>query len=774
MNRIYTVIRSLQRHVETQHLASLQRQQFCIVNTLLTRVRRKVLRLYIMLLLVPAGCWAQQIQGRVTDQKGQPLPGANVFLRGTYDGANTDSTGAFRFATSRKDTATLLVSFIGYEPFAQKITIGNTAPPTIRLTETANELNTVVISAGVFEASDEKRMTMLKPMDIVTTAGGGADITAVMNLLPGVQRVGEQPGLFVRGGAGTEAKVIIDGMIVQNPFFSSLPDVQTRGRFQPFMFKGTAFSTGGYSAQYGQALSSVLLLNTIDKGQNNGLSIGINLVSANVSYDQATERSSVSATGYYSNLKPLFALVPQNVSWSHVPGNAGSSLTYRLKTGKTGLLKVYGMYSDSWLGLATRNPIAADGDSPFVNLRQYNRNVFSTSSYTDSWNEGKWLLNAGLSYSYDTDATTYDTQDFGRSSQRMQARTVITRLLPRNNSVLFGAEAHRLTLSNAFNGTTYTLHDTYGAVFAETQTYLGRKLAIQSGVRGEYSSLLGRFNVAPRLSVAYKTGPYSQVSAAYGQFYQTPDYQYLYRNPNLNFERADHLILNYQVIKNKRTFRIEAFHKNYAQLVSEFVRNPDGTPANFDANPYRFPIGQTNNIGTGYAQGFDVFWRDQTTVKGLDYWITYSYVDTKRLFQNYIATATPTFISNHNVSVIMKRYIEKITTNFGLTYTFTSGRPYYNPNRTRPGLADSQFLTDRTPAVHNVSFSASHVTRIKKNLLILYATADNLLNTRNVFAYRYTPDGKERYAVGPTSYRSFFVGGIIMLSKKAKVNVNEL
>lgn len=740
-----------------------------VSRLLLTLVSRNMLRLY---LLIPGMCRAQQtiLTGRVTDQKGESLPGANVFLRGTYDGVNTDSTGAFRFATTRKDTATLLVSFVGYEPWTRKITIGQNTPLLIRLTELANELNTVVISAGIFEASDEKRMTMLKPIDIVTTAGAGADITAVMNLLPGAQRVGEQQGLFVRGGSGAETNVVIDGLIVQNPYFSALPDVQTRGRFQPFMFKGTAFSTGGYSAQYGQALSSVLLLNTVDKGNDNGLSIGLNLVSANLSYDHATERSSISATGYYGNLKPLFALVPQNQTWSRPPAYAGSSLTYRLKTGKTGLLKVYGMYSDSWLGLNTRNPAAvAVTDAPFVNLSQQNRNLFSTGNYTDSWADGNWLLNAGLSYSYDTNATTYDTQDFGNGSQRLQARAVLTRLLPKGNSVLFGAEAHRLILDNSVGGTTYSLYDTYGAIFAETQTYLGRKLAIQAGVRGEYSSVIARGNVAPRLSMAYKTGAYSQVSAAYGQFYQTPDSRYLYRNPNLNFERADHLILNYQRIKDKRTFRVEAFHKNYAQLVREFVRNPDGTPASFDANPYRFPIGQTTNTGSGYAQGIDLFWRDQETVKGLDYWLTYSYVDTKRLFQNYIATATPTFISNHNVSVITKRYVEKISTNFGLTYTFTSGRPYYNPNR-----LDSEFLTDRTPAVNNLSFSASHIRRIKKNLLILYATADNLLNTRNVFAYRYAPDGKERYAIGPTSYRSFFVGGIIMLSQKASVNVNEL
>ncbi|GAB3889861.1 TonB-dependent receptor [Spirosoma agri] len=726
-----------------------------------------------MLLLCTRIAPAQTIlTGRVTDQKGHALPGANVFLRGTYDGANTDSTGNFRFPTTRKDTATLLVSYIGYEPFSKKIRLGITAPLTIRLTEAANELNTVVITAGSFEASDERRMTMLKPMDIVTTAGANADITAAMNLLPGTQRVGEQTGLFVRGGSGEEAKVVIDGMIVQNPYFSSMPDVQSRGRFQPFMFKGTSFSTGGYSAQYGQALSSVLLLNTTDKTQNEGVSVSLNLANAGVSYDHATEKSSISATGYYGNLKPLFALVRQNIDWTHVPEFAGSSLTYRLKPTKNGLLKLYGMYSDSKLGMNFLDPSNDAGKTAF---QQRNRNFFTTSTYTDSWADGRWLLHSGLSYSYDTDATTFDTQDFGRSSERAQGRLVLTRLFGAN-SLLVGAEAHAITIRNTVSGTNYALHDNYSALFLESQTYLGRNLAVQSGIRGEYSSVINRFNVAPRVSLAYKTGTFSQVSLAYGQFYQTPDYRYLFRNRSLDFERADHLILNYQLIKNKRTFRIETFYKNYAQLVREFTGQP-GMPVQYDANPYRFPVGATNNGGNGYAKGFDVFWRDQKTVKGLDYWVTYSYVDTKRLFQQFPIEATPTFISNHNVSLILKRYFEKISTNISLTHTISSGRPYYNPNRT--GELSETFLTDRTPVVNNLSLSASHVMSIRKNFVILYASVDNILNTHNVYTYRYTPsrDGnpeQTRYAVGPQSYRSFFIGGMIMLSKKAKVNINEL
>ena len=720
----------------------------------------KLLYLLPTLLLTTLGASAQQmLTGRVMDQKGHALPGANVFLQGTYDGTNTDSTGAFRFATTlQKDTATLLVSYIGYEPFHKKITLSQSAPFAIRLLETANELNTVVITAGSFEASDEKRMTMLKPMDIVTTAGANADITAAMNLLPGTQRVGEQTGLFVRGGSGEEAKVVIDGMIVQNPYFSSMPDVQSRGRFQPFMFKGTSFSTGGYSAQYGQALSSVLLLNTTDKGSNNGISLSVNLANTGASYDHATEKSSISATAYYGNLKPLFALVRQNTDWTHVPEFAGSSLTYRLKTTKTGMLKFYGMYSDSRLGLNFIDPSSDNGKTAF---QQRNRNFFTTSTYTDSWADGRWLLNSGLSYSYDTDATTFSNLDFGRSSERLQGRAVLTRLFSGGNSFLFGTEINRVTLRNTVVGTHYILHDNYSAAFIESQVYLGRNLAVQLGLRGEYSSVISQFNLAPRISMAYKTGIYSQVSLAYGQFYQTPDYRYLYQNTHLDYERADHLILNYQIIKNKRTFRIETYYKNYAQLIREFTGQP------YDSNPYRFPIGQTNNTGKGYAQGFDIFWRDQKTVKGLDYWITYSYVDSKRLFQQFAVEATPTFISNHNVSLIMKRYFEKISTNIGLTYTVSSGRPYYNPN-------NEVFLADRTPIVNNLSFTASHITNIKKNMVVLYATVDNLFNTHNVFTYRYTPDGQTRYAVGPSSYRSFFVGGIIMLSKKAKVNVDEL
>ena len=699
------------------------------------------------------------ISGKVMDKKGKPLPGANVFLKGTYDGTTSDSEGIFNFKTIEKDTAILSATYVGFEISEKNIGLnGKEVLHNFRLEESANELNTVVITAGAFEASDEKRMAMLKPLDIVTTAGAAADITGAIQFLPGAQRVGEQEGLFVRGGSGQETKVVIDGMIVQNPFFSSLPDVQQRGRFSPFMFKGASFSTGGYSAQYGQALSSVLLLNTTDKASNNGLGISLNLANAGLNYDYASKNQSISAVAYYGNLKPLFALVKQNVDWLHEPEFKGTSLTYRLKPTKHGVLKVYGMYSDSRLSMNSKNPST---DSGRMKLDLKNRNAFMTSTYSDQWADGKWLLNSGFSYSRNKDNMTFDAINFDRFDARTQARLVLTRLLAGNNSVLFGGETHAINLQNGVDGRLYRLKDHYTAIFAESEIYVTRQLAGRVGVRGEYSTLLNRFNVAPRLSFAYKTGKFSQVSLAAGQFYQNPDYRYSYMNKNLNFERADHLILNFQIIKNQRTFRFETFYKNYAQLVREF------TGEVFDADPYRFPWGPTNNQGDGYAKGFDFFWRDQKTIKNFDYWVTYSYVDSKRLFQQFQESATPTFISNHNISLITKKWFEKIQTSFNMTYAFTSGRPYYNPN-------NKVFLSDRTPAVHNVSIQSSKLASIKGNLVIFYASIDNILNTKNVFTYRYTTDGKTRYSVGPQSYRSFFIGTQIMLSKKAKVDKNDL
>jgi hypothetical protein len=222
----------------------------------------KPVALFTALILLTGWLNAQTlVSGTVKDTKGHPVRGASITIKDSYDGATSDSTGTFRFKTTEKGQFTITVTNIGYSSFEQSITLGGDPiilNPVIK--EQLSELKAVTITAGSFTAGDAKRGAVLSSLDVATTAGSNADITAALKTLPGAQQIGEQEGLFVRGGAGYEAKQYIDGALVNNPYYTSVPDIATRGRFSPFLFKGTVFSTGGYSALYGQALSSVVLL----------------------------------------------------------------------------------------------------------------------------------------------------------------------------------------------------------------------------------------------------------------------------------------------------------------------------------------------------------------------------------------------------------------------------------------------------------------------------------------------------------------------------------
>jgi len=705
------------------------------------------------LLLVSSHSFAQTvISGKVTDVKKVALPGASVYLKGTYNGTTTNAAGEFKLTIADKDTATLVVSYIGYDTFEQKIQVGQPVSVTVVLTESKSAtLNEVVITAGVFEASDEKRATILKPLDIVTTAGAGADIFRAIQMLPGAVQVGEQEGLFVRGGSGSETKAIIDGMIVQNPFFSSVPNVAQRGRFSPFQFKGTAFSTGGYSAQYGQALASILLLNSNDLPEKSQANAGINFASVYGGYTHRWKKTSLDVNGNYFNVGPILLNInQQNIDWGTAPQGYSIATNFRQQTSASGLLKVYASFSTNRLALASADATSESGQTTF-GLK--NQHFYSNVSYTESFGKNKIYL--GFSQSNNHDALQLDMVNASRSDNRTQGRVVFSRDFTNDVAVHVGSELHAYAYENLFGRFNNSFSDVYWANFAEADVYITRKLVSRLGVRNEYSRIINQWNVAPRLSLAYKTGEYSQVSVAYGHFYQSPNEKYLYTNQQLNFEKAEHLILNYQRIKNKRTFRIETYRKDYAQLVREFVNEP------FDANANRFPYGVTDNSGYGYAQGLDLFFRDQKSLKDAEYWISYSYLDTKRLSANYLAEVMPAFASTHNLNLLVKRYFTKLNLQANATYTYSSGRPYYNPNS--PG-----FLTDRTPAYHNVSVSLDYLTSIRGNFTVIYAEVGNVLGTQNVFGYRYSPDGQRRVATNPPAYRSIFLGINVSIDKRKK------
>ncbi len=687
-----------------------------------------------------------KLSGNITDKNNQPLPGTNVYLKNTYDGVSSDIDGSFSFITEETGAGILLVSFVGFKTYSQEVVLdGKDKTFQIILEEELKELGAVVISAGTFEASDENKAVILRPFDIVTTAGAMADIYFALQTLPGTTPIGEAEGLFVRGGSASETRTIIDEMAVQNPFYSSVPEIPSRGRFSPFLFKGTVFSTGGYSAQYGQALSSVLVLKTQDLAPKTQSSLGIMAFGVGGSHVQRWENSSMAFEGGYYNLGPYFKIQKQRTEWVKAPIGIEGSLNFRQKTSETGIFKAFTSYSFGDLSLNTPDL----DDLPkknFYNLEDGNFFI-NTNIREILWDD--WAVFAGYSFSIDKADYVIDINKVKRKDTFHAGKLSIQKNIFSNSFLTFGSEAQNLEHSTGFNQFTSSLNETYLAGFIETDFYITNDFAARLGVRSEYSRILDKTNIVPRVSLAYRLGVFDQINFAYGQFYQTPGQDFLLQTNKLGFERADHYVLNYQYIGTARTFRIEFYYKDYNDLAKGSV---------FTHPYFNLPQVPFSNEGKGFAKGIDIFWRDKETIKYTDYWVSYSYLDTKREFRNYPALAVPTFTSPHTVSVVAKHWIPSIMSMVGLTYTFAKGRTYFNPN-------NPVFLGDRAKDYHNLSMNVSYLTNIFNNFTVVFFSIDNLIGYNNIFGYNYSSDGTMRVPVLSPALRTAFIGMFISLGE---------
>lgn len=691
-----------------------------------------------------------EISGKIQDRKGDPLTGVNVYLDGTYAGATTDVEGLFSFKTDKKGENQLIASFVGFKTHNQTLNLSSEPVYlSIVLKESTSSLDAVVITAGTFEASDEKKAVIFKPLDIVTTAGGLADIPSAINTLPGTQTVGEEGKLFVRGGDSYETQTYMDGMIVDSPYESTMPDVPSRGRFSPWLFKGTIFSSGGYSAEYGQALSSALILKTNDLPAESITSLSFMSVGAGASHTKKWKNTSISLSADYFNLAPYFALVPQNFDWREAPSGLGSTLIFRQKVNKNGMIKAYGQLGNS---TSKMNYPGIQDVSDKIELDLLNNNAYFNATYNDHHGK-KFISEGGISYSYDKDIINLTNETVTESINNKQYRYNLSYLA--NESIVikvggdlwarnFGIKYENDLADNYFSK---EIRDNIISGFTEGEIKFTRNFAVRAGVRAEYSDYLNTKTLAPRFSLAHKIGAFSQVSFAYGQFYQSPRREYLVYTNELNNEQASHYILNFQMNKNNRIFRIETYYKDYKNLVK------------FDSlnSPYTSAY---SNEGKGYAKGVDLFWRDNS-FSNIDYWISYSYVDSKREYRDYPKMATPYFVSNHNLSVVYKHFLPKISSQIGMTYKYASGRPYYNPG-------NPKFMSDRTKAYNDLSFNFSYLTSIWDNFTIVHFSIGNVFGWEQSFGYRYSlnPDSAgnyESYEIEPGAKRFLFLGVFISI-----------
>ena len=750
------------------------------------------------------------ITGIVLDEENNPIIYANVYLENTFDGTSTNKDGRFSFVTDELNLQNLIISYVGYETFKKEVVIDIAESFTldsfqIVLNEVITKADEVVITAGSFGASDDEKVIVLDPVDIVSVASSRGEISGALEALPGTQPQADKEGIFVRGGDASEAKQIIDGMLVQNPYFSDVPDIPQRGRFEPFDFQGIAFSQGGYSAQYGQALSSIVDLQTWSRfGDFNAHVFGITPIGFRYGRAYGNDSTYCNLDFNYGNQKLLqdfnndgilSDFIKNRTSFSKPPTGTGIRASYNKKF-TNGVYKFLGRYTDYSLGTSGSDvgtDFNLDNDVLYW-LTTYKGSIGRKTDIqlglSNSENKSDATIGvdlpeaAALVYGSDVELIAYSNDDL------LQFRTVLSSKVFSKSRLKFGV--HFFDQSSSFYNYIFKeeesqeLNTTYQSIdfilsnhvlfeefletgFTELDLRLFKKFALNAGIRYEKSKLINKTSVSPRLSMAYKISKNSQSSYAYGKYYQTPElgFDQWYRRNNidfstldiesLKFENSEHHILNYEWSNKNKVLRLEVFEKTYKDLITLHVLQCD---INVCPNTL-------SNNGKGYSKGFEMFWRyDQKDNEGVgqDIFMTYSYLDSKRSFKEYLNEIRPSFASEHKVTFSYNNtfYLNETENKFSasLALTGTSGFPYYNPETQTQFTSDPYFSLD---------IGGSYLPDMKgKGFLVLFFNISNPLGYRNSFGYdykdydySYLDEPKEKL---PASLRSVFVGCFMFFS----------
>ncbi|HQE34394.1 MAG TPA: TonB-dependent receptor [Flavobacterium alvei] len=686
------------------------------------------------------------ISGKIVDEKNKPVPNANIYIDGTYDGATSDDKGDFSFITTAVGNQNLVISALSFETQSLPIVVENFKNQTLQLKPSSTQLNEVLITAGTMESGGKSRVSVLKPLDILTTAGNPGDIVSAFKTLPGTQVVGESGKLFVRGGEANETQTFIDGIRVAQPYIQTANNVPTRSTFSAMLFKGTTFSTGGYSAEYGEALSSVLLMNTIDEPDLEKTDFGVMSVGASLGNTQKWKNNSLSVNTSYINLQPYQTLLPDNIEWIKPYESFGGETVFRQKLDR-GLLKFYASYTAANFDLKQDDVNYPDK----LRTQNKNNNLYSNLSYKGGFGDN-WNIFAGISFAKSRNSGIFDVYNYDASENASHLKLKLIKPISDKIKTSFGADYFYTNFSELVTNFKSGYNSNILAAYSETDFFIASNLVAKVGFRFSKNYLLNENSIAPRLALAYKVAKNQQFSMAYGTFEQAPKNDYLKYSTNLQAEKAQHYILNYEFNKDKQVFKAEIYYKSYDNLVKYDTKSPVYS-SNF------------NNNGTGYAKGLELYWRDNKNIKNLEYWISYSYIDTERNYANFPNQATPSFVADHTASLVTKYWIQDWRSQIGATYTFSSGRPYNNPNET-------VFMDGKTKTYNNLSVNWAYLISPQK---ILFFSVTNVAGIKNVYGYNYanTPNSAgiyESQAIVPTADRFFFVGFFWTISKDKKTN----
>lgn len=660
------------------------------------------------------------VNGTVSDAQG-PLTGVNVFVVGTLDGGITDSLGRFSFVTGRTGELTLRAVLLGYEEVTLTASGAGLRNLEIRLREQAASLDEVVVTASTYSIGKSDRIKTLDALDVVMSGNSCGDLVAALQVLPGTQKVGEDGKLYVRGGESEECQTYVNGMHVLVPYSTNVEGQAQRGRFSPFLFKGMSFSLGGYNGEYGQALSSVLPMETTDVASSDKLGVSASLLDWNLGGTKAFSRSSLSFNAALIDLGPYTKLFPDRCDWTRPYRKLSGEAQYKLDLSPNTVLKTYAGYDWTSVGLRT------EGRSLSMN----EHNLYANATLRTQFGQGCTLF-AGVAESFvcsDIDDALTAGDHYHNTRNEVHLKAEFQKRFSPVFKLSAGVEDYLRRSGKRYGQTGYDLDYSLLAAHVDAQLRVVPRLFLNLSARGERLSYNREWLLMPRATLSYVPNTRFQASVSAGRYSQVPEDDYVARSGRrLRQAMADHLILSLQYGTARTLLRVEPYYKWYRHL-------PLLAEGTYTADGY------------GYSRGFDVYLEDASLLKNLTLTAAYSFNDSQRRYLDYAAPRTPEYASRHNLRVTAKYAVGKFI--LGLADSYASGRTY---------------AAGTTPFYNSLD---ANVTWLAHPKVIVYASLNNLLGRTNI--YRIQPDGTP---VGATRDRFFYIGIFVSLKNNKAYDIS--
>lgn len=733
------------------------------------------------------------IKGFVYEQStGEPVMFCNVYLKGTTMGSTTSENGYFNISRIPDGHYTLLITTVGYDTISETFNLskGQVINRKYYLKETSMTLNTVTITADKIEARTETKTSVItvtpKTITKIPSVGGQADLAQYLQVVPGVIFTGDQGGqLYIRGGSPIQNKVILDGMVVYNPFHS----IGLFSVFDTDIIRSADVYTGGFGAEYGGRISSIMDISTRD-GNKNRFSgkLGASCFGAKVMLEgplmKAKTPESAAAT-FVLSAKNSYLEKTSKALYSYA-NEAGLPFNYQDIYGKVSLnapngskLNLFGFtFNDQvnnykalsnfgWNSFgAGSNFLIIPGKSPVMvegNIAYSSYSSFMEETDSKPRNSSINGFNMGFDFSYFLGKNTlkYGIEVLGHTTEYLTYSTYGNKkIYDKDNSTEIGAYVKYKA--------------TFGKLLFEPSFRLQWYASVTKGGMSPEPRLALKYNCNEWLRIKAAAGIYSQnfvaatsdrdvVNLFYGFLSSIDNLPTTYNGETINsyLQKANHAILGTEFdLSDNITMNVEGYIKDFNQLTNINRNKLYDESDNVDLGNPEIEQLLTKDfiVEKGKAYGCDISFKFEN--KSWYVWAVYALGFVNRDYEKVngqeveIVTYQPHFDRRHNINVILtytageKRQWEfSGRWNFGTGFPFTQVQGFYEYFSFQNGINFDYTTTNgelgviyadlnlgRLPTYHRFDIDAKRKFYLSEHTILeADFSITNIYNRDNVF-----------------------------------------